>query len=194
MKQRADYRRMARQTLEGQYWRVFAVLFILTLIISAVTATIVGFLFVGAIAAGMSAYLLKLTQKESMDEFDVIINTAKNSFLESLVAHVLISIFTFLWSLLFIVPGIIKALSWSQTYYILAENPKMNAQEAMKRSEQMMNGHKARMFGLLLSFIGWYILCILTFGIGFIFLYPYIQVTLAHFYNDLKEQPQLINN
>ncbi|MBR2018170.1 MAG: DUF975 family protein [Prevotella sp.] len=97
-------------------------------------------------------------------------------------------IYTVLWYLLLIIPGIIKSYSYSMTYYILKDNPELKNNAAIEKSMQMMNGHKMDLFLLHLSFIGWAILCLLTMGIGFIFLIPYIYTAQAHFYEDLKKQ------
>lgn len=100
--------------------------------------------------------------------------------------YFLIGIFTFLWSLLFIVPGVIKAYSYSMSIYILAENKGMPALEAIRRSKEMMEGHKMDLFVLGLSFIGWGFLCAVTFGIAAIWVVPYMYATITNFYNTIK--------
>ena len=98
----------------------------------------------------------------------------------------LMALFTFLWSLLFIIPGIIKMFSYAMTPYILEENPELSAGEAIDRSRAMMKGHKFDLFWLMLSFIGWGILGFLTLGIGYIWLSPYMTTSVASFYEDVK--------
>ncbi len=78
--------------------------------------------------------------------------------------------------------------AYAMTPYILAENPELSAWDASTRSREMMKGHKFDLFYLYLSFIGWGILAVLTLGIGFIWLVPYVQTTTAAFYNDLKSE------
>lgn len=95
-------------------------------------------------------------------------------------------IFIFLWSLLFIIPGIIKAYSYSMSIYILAENKGMPALEAIRRSKEMMEGHKMDLFVLGLSFIGWNILGMITLGIAYIWIAPYMLATTTNFYNAIK--------
>ena len=95
-------------------------------------------------------------------------------------------VFVFLWSLLFFIPGIIKALAYSMYPYIIADNPEIDAMEALRQSEEMMRGNKTRLLALFVSFIGWFILCIFTAGIGLFFLMPYIQTSVANFYVDLR--------
>ena len=100
----------------------------------------------------------------------------------------LTGLFTFLWSLLFVIPGIIKAFSYYQAMYILADNEGKPALECISESKEMMNGHKMELFVLGLSFIGWVLLGIVTFFIGFIWITPYMQATFANFYRKLKEE------
>ncbi len=105
------------------------------------------------------------------------------------IAHVMFRKYLsiFLWSLLFIIPGIIKAFQYITIEYLLAENPNISYQEATSKSKELTTGHKMHIFGLFFSFIGWFILCGFTFGIGFVFLYPYIEATTAELYNTLKK-------
>lgn len=95
--------------------------------------------------------------------------------------------FVFLWSLLLFVPGIIKTLSYAMTNYILVDKPELSANEAINLSKDMMYGHKFDLFYLYLSFAGWFILCLFTLGIGFLWLYPYAQAAQVSFYLDVKE-------
>ena len=90
-----------------------------------------------------------------------------------------------------IVPGIILGLMFSQTNFILKDDKEIGVLEAMKQSVAMMKGYKVRLFWLWLSFIGWFILAILTLGFGNLLLAPYFNTTLAHFYEDLKAQQGL---
>ena len=93
-------------------------------------------------------------------------------------------IYIFLWSLLLIIPGIIKTLSYSQTYYILKDHPELSPNEAITASKNRMQGKKGKYFLLNLSFIGWMFLSILTLGIGFLWLAPYMSTSLATFYEE----------
>jgi uncharacterized membrane protein len=95
-------------------------------------------------------------------------------------------VFIILWMLLLIIPGIIAALSYSMTFYIIADDETMDAMEAIDKSKAMMDGYKWKYFCLALRFVGWALLCLLTLGIGFFWLMPYMQVTNAKFYEDVK--------
>lgn len=98
------------------------------------------------------------------------------------------NVFIFLWSLLLIIPGIIKYYSYSMSGFILSENPEMTAKEAMEVSIQMMQGNKWRLFCLEFSFIGWGLLCFLSLGIGYLWLNPYINASIAAFYDDVSRE------
>lgn len=105
----------------------------------------------------------------------------------------LISLYTQLWVLLFIIPGFVKHIAYSQTFYILKDNPQLSANQAIGYSSIMMYGHKKEYLVLCFSFLGWFILSILTLGIGLIWLAPYCSTTMALFYDNLKKsQPDLI--
>ena len=98
----------------------------------------------------------------------------------------LAGLLVFLWSLLLIVPGIIKACAYSQALYILADDPGLGSWEAIRRSKEMMQGHKMEYFLLCMSFYGWALLGAFTFGILYIWLLPYMQTTYANYYKSLK--------
>ena len=100
----------------------------------------------------------------------------------------LVGIFTSLWALLLIVPGIVKFYAYAMTPYILIDNPELSANQAINLSKKMMKGHKFDLFFLHLSFIGWYFLSIFTFGIGLLWLMPYMMTAQAEFYQDVRKE------
>ena len=100
----------------------------------------------------------------------------------------LMCIYVGLWSLLLVVPGIIKSLSYAMTPYILKDYPELSANQAINLSMKMMKGHKFDLFCLMLSFIGWGFLAIFTFGIGYLWLAPYMSTTMVAFYEDVKAE------
>lgn len=116
---------------------------------------------------------------------------SKKYFVPVLVLYILQTIFMFLWSLLFVIPGWIKAYSYSQTYYIYKdvnkdnENNSLNYLDYITLSRELMNGHKFEMFVLQLSFIGWWLLVAVTAGIAAIWVYPYYQTTMSAYYKNL---------
>ena len=97
----------------------------------------------------------------------------------------LTNIFTLLWTLLLIIPGIIKGYSYAMTYYIAQDNPELGADECINKSITLMNGHKMDLFLLDLSFIGWLLLGVLSCGIGLLWVIPYMQTSRAIFYEEL---------
>ncbi len=96
---------------------------------------------------------------------------------------ILILVFTYLWSLLFFIPGIIASYRYRMAYYALLDDPTLTAREALAVSKRITYGHKLELFNLDLSFLGWYLLIVLTAGIAGIWKFPYIQATYAHAYN-----------
>ncbi len=98
-------------------------------------------------------------------------------------------LFISLWSILFVIPGIIKCYSYAMTSYVIADDPDTGALDAISESRAMMDGHKLDLFVLELSFIPWILFGIVTFGIGFIYVVPYMTTAKANFYNEIKPRP-----
>lgn len=143
-----------------------------------------GILVSGPLGVGMAIYFLKLSRdhETKLEDLFAGFQNFGNTFLLGLLQ----GLFIVLWSLLFIIPGIIAALAYSQAFYIMADDPTIKPMDALKKSREMMDGYKWDLFLLGLSFIGWALLCILTLGIGFLWLTPYMQATFAQFYFELK--------
>lgn len=137
------------------------------------------------LSIGLLNYLLKLVRGMNPTLNDLF--NVKSIYLTAIVASILIGIYTFLWSLLLIIPGIIAAISYSMTFYILVDNPEMGFSEAISASKKMMNGHKMEFFIFQLSFIGWGILCALTCGILYIWVGPYILAATTLYYEKLRD-------
>jgi uncharacterized membrane protein len=144
----------------------------------------VALLVAGPLRLGFAMFFLGLSRGE-----DVAIEhlfKGFNRFGTALAAYLLMLVFILLWMLLLIVPGIIAAISYSQVFYIIADNPEIDAMDALSKSKKMMYGYKWKYFCLGLRFVGWVLLCILTLGIGFLWLMPYMYTSFAKFYDDLK--------
>ncbi len=103
------------------------------------------------------------------------------------------TLWVFLWSLLFIIPGIIKSIAYSQMFFILAENPGIGVRKAMRISKIITQGYKGELFVMALSFLGWGFLCLLSCGIGFLWLIPYMQMSYANAYFGLKNMAIMTN-
>ncbi|KXY18295.1 DUF975 family protein [Bacillus sp. FSL K6-0067] len=110
-----------------------------------------------------------------------------NKFVEAFLIYLLVKIYIWLWTLLFIIPGIIKSFSYSMTYFIINDHPEYSMNQAITESRRMMDGHKIEYFLLCLSFIGWFLLSVITLGVGFLWLAPYFYTTKAEFYKDLSD-------
>lgn len=136
---------------------------------------------------GFIIFSLALSRKEDAT-FNQLFEGFKN-FGTAIGTYLLMMLFIFLWALLLYIPGIIAAISYSQAFYILAEDDSVGAMEAIDKSKAMMYGYKAKYFWLMCRFIGWALLCILTLGIGFLWLGPYMQISFAKFYDDIKDKP-----
>lgn len=135
---------------------------------------------------GLVVYFLNLIRNQDIG-FGRLFDGYKD-FVRIFLAGFLVLLCEVIGFMLLIVPGVIVALMFSQTSFILKDDPQVSATEAMKLSMKMMNGHKMELFMLWLSFIGWAILAVLTCGFGMLFLYPYMYSALAHYYEDLKAE------
>lgn len=175
----------AREALEGK-WGLAIGGMALYLLISGTASNLfpVSLIIMGPLALGVSIFTLKYYRREET-AIENLFEGFKN-FSNSLVAYLLMTLYILLWTLLLIIPGIIAAISYSQTMYILADNPELKGSEALKKSKEMMQGNKWKYFCLGWRFFGWLLLSILTLGIGFFWLMPYMQVSYAGFYEDLK--------
>lgn len=197
---RTEIKNLAKEQIRGNIGILF-VITILIAVISYLAGSVIGIVpYVGPIASVLfvtapfllSQYIIYLNlingkKPEIKDAF-----SGFNDFFSAFKTYLLMLVFTLLWSLLFIIPGIIKAYSYYMSMYILAENKGMGAREAISKSKQMMHGHKMELFVLELSFIGWGLLVAITFGIAAIWVVPYMQATYANFYKKLTEEPVLI--
>ena len=191
LKENSELRAEARQALQGK-WPMAAVAALIYSIIAGGFSAIpfIGglcSLFVGLpVAYGIAIVMFGVYKGKDID-FGVLFEGFQD-YSRIFVTKLLQGIYTALWSLLLVVPGIIKYYSYAMTDYILKEEPEMKNNAAIEKSMAMMENNKMKLFLLDLSFIGWAILCIFTFGIGFLFLQPYVQVSHAAFYEDLKAQ------
>lgn len=147
----------------------------------AFTYGIALFIVGSAIALGYNLFNLALYQSGERPKIESIFSRF-STFGNALLLRFLMFLKTFLWTLLFIVPGIVAAYRYALAPYLMAEHPELSAAEAIEQSKQLMMGHKGRLFCLNLSFIGWYLLSALTGGIGWVFLAPYPKAAETAFY------------
>jgi len=184
----AELMRMARETLKGKWGLAIGTYVVYAVIIGVSSVIPVAPLIIaGPLSLGLAIFMLALSRGE--DTRLELIFKGFNSFGNSLGAYLLMVLFTVLWMLLLIVPGIIAAISYSMTFFIMADDRNIGAMEAIDKSKKMMYGYKGKFFCLGLRFIGWGLLCLLTCGIGFLWLGPYMYVSMTKFYEDIKDKP-----
>ncbi len=188
-----DYRHIAWNKLTGK-WGTFVLITIIAALIGGACGG-TSYFGIGAIAAvliagplnlGLSECYLKLVRGQNVEIVNMF-DGFKN-FLRAFLLQLVNGIFIALWSLLFVIPGIIKSYAYSMSFYILADNPEIDFNDARKKSIEMMNGNKWKLFCLDFSFIGWYILCILTLGILSLWVTPYHNAARAEFYQRLVSE------
>lgn len=184
--------KMARETLDGKWGLAIGAFFVVYLIEGTISSIpkagpVLSLIIGGPFALGMAMFSLSLSRNQEA-RFEQVFEGFRD-FGRALGAYLLIILFVFLWLLLLIVPGIIAAISYSMTFFIMVDDPSIKAMDAIDKSKQMMNGYKLKFFYLQLRFLGWALLCILTLGIGFLWLIPYVYVSVAHFYDDIKDNP-----
>ena len=165
----------------------FLIAFLISLGVSLIpyAGQIINFLVIGPLVVGISFFALKIAREQDPKTDDLFFSF-NNNFGNAILAYLLVGVFTFIGFILLIIPGIIVALALSQTWFILAENPSMDSYEAIIKSKDMMKGYKWQYFkiGLRLLLLG--LLCLLTLGIGFLWLLPYQYVVYAKFYEEIK--------
>lgn len=185
----AELKSLAKEQIKGN----ILMLIIIAVIISTINGVVrvipvIGWVAVffscGVLSISLAAIYLNLAkgQKPNIEDLQLGMNQWK----EGAMLYLLLVIYVTLWSLLFIIPGLIKYISYSQAFYILADNPGMSGQQALEESKKMMNGRKWEYFMLSLSFIGWELLSICTFGIAYIYVIPYSTATFTNYYNSIK--------
>lgn len=152
--------------------------------------SIVRLILSGVIRQGYCQFLLKQHDGEPLDIKDLF--SQFSNFGAGFCLWLLQGLFSFLWALLLIIPGIIASYRYAMAPFIILENPEMTASEAITASKDLMDGHKWELFCLDFSFFGWIILSTLTLGIGYLFVAPYMNAAHAAFYRNLcpKEDPQ----
>ena len=153
-------------------------------IISSIIGALFSIFVTNAITVGVSNYFILNT--DSKPAFKDAFSGFKVKYGRNIGTLLLAGIKTVLWTLLFIIPGIIKSFEYAIIPYILADDAEISSKDAFKKAKQMMKGNKWRLFKLEFSFIGWAILCVFTFGIGAFFLIPYVNAATAEFYVELK--------
>lgn len=193
MKRAKELRAAAWEKKKGRWGMLALVFFIYSLIMAACAA--LSYVVVGAVAVlllsgplmlGFTMVCLAVSRRQGASLSKLFEGFSR--FGDSLVLFLLMDIFIFLWSLLLVIPGIIKMYSYSMSWFVLHDRPDLTGNEARKRSMYLMKGHKWRLFCLDFSFIGWYLLSALTLGILSFWVTPYHMTARAEFYQELLEE------
>jgi len=195
-----DLLEKARQSISGKWGLAIGAFLVVTIIQAVIqsfargesgSASALGSLLylitMGPFYLGTSIFALAYVRRGE-PRFEQIFEGFKD-FKRALIAFLLTILYIILWSVLLIVPGIIAAISYAMTFYILADDPDIKASDALSKSKQMMKGYKWKYFGLQMIFLLGIILCLLTLGIGFLWFAPWMKVTTAHFYEEIKDNP-----
>jgi len=185
----AELMRNAYESLRGKWWLAIGTFIAYYIIVGVLDyiptiGDIVLLIITGPMMLGLSIFSLSIGR----DEYTNVSMLFEGfyTFGSALLAYLLIVVFVVLWTLLLIVPGVIAALSYSMTFYILADDTSVAPMDALRKSKMMMDGFKLKLFRMFLRFFGLGLLCILTLGIGFLWLIPYANVCLANFYDDVN--------
>ncbi|KGI60632.1 DUF975 family protein [Prevotella sp. S7 MS 2] len=199
----SNYRNRALASLENNWGKAVIVTIVVLLIsllfqggiqiafsfggkLSKLTSNIFAALILIPISWAFNVFFLRMLRGENLGVKNLF--DGFSDYGRILLAIVLKNVYIFLWTLLLIVPGIYKSFSYALTEFVLLDHPEMNGEQAIKESMRLMDGRKMALFLLLLSFIGWLILSFITLGLGFIFLFPYVQTAMAHFYEDAVKE------
>lgn len=190
MKLRAQIKEQAKSNFTSQYWLSVGAYVLFMLIMTAVSGATFGlatFFITPPLIVGYYSFCLK-TYRNQFADIGEMFTDGFSDYWRNVGGVLWMYLFTFLWTLLFIIPGIIKALSYFMTPYILADSRNVSPTQALKLSMRMTRGYKGKIFVMFLSFIGWAILSALTFGILAIFYTgPYMYTSFAGLYDELKQ-------
>ena len=188
---RTELKNEAKEQIKGKIGILFLIFLIIAIIgVGSSFVPIVGWfatiIIMPAFNISLCMIFLNLAKKEDISVGDVF--KGFNITGKAVWLSIITWFYTFLWSLLFIIPGIIKTFSYSMAPFILADNPNLTSSEALSESIKIMNGHKFDLFVLQLSFFLWYILGTITFGIAYVYVVPYFEATMTNFYNEIKDK------
>jgi uncharacterized membrane protein len=141
-------------------------------------------IFDGPFGAGMAQFFLRLVRGEAPGVGTMFLGFSK--FLRNIRVWLMQLVFVLLWALLLIVPGVIAGLRYSMVWFVLADEPELTARQAMDRSKALTKGRLRDLFVLGLSFFWWLVFGIITLGIGFLYVVPYVQTTWALVYEGMR--------
>ena len=185
MPRNSEIRRAARYALKDNWTQAVLATLVFTLV-AAGSIPFAGLLVVCPLEFGFMLCFLRLIRGEDSSEMVGDQFSVFSKYGRTLGTSLLMTLYILLWCLLFVIPGIIMSYAYAMTPYIMNDRPDLDASDCIHESRVMMKGYKWKLFCLDLSFIGWALLCILTLGIGLLWLQPYIEASHAKFYEELK--------
>lgn len=188
---RKELKERARKQLRNNWGDLILMNVIFAIIVGVSGSLIVGIVIYGSMMVGYAYYNTRFVRFGEKKLENLFVGFS-NNFTSHFVLGLLHTVFVFLWSLLLIVPGFVMNYAYSACYYIKQACPEMEAMDCLKKSKEIMDGHKWELFVLEFSFIGWIILCIFTLGIGDLWLYPYMNVTKANYFVNLLRENGII--
>ena len=181
-------KKQARATMQGN-WGISILVMLVVMAISGVVDSVTGGLGIWVtpvLYVGVASFYLTMARNGSAP-FETVFTDTFSNFLRKWGATLLTMLYTALWMLLFIIPGIVKSYSYAMTRYILLDNPELTADQAITKSREMMDGYKWKLFLLDLSFIGWHLLAGITCGLVYLYALPLLDAAKAQFYQELKQ-------
>ena len=204
MKTNAEIRNEAKGVLANRWGSAIVVIFVAGLLQGLVASPQVAFvqpsesssllyllalIFVGMpVSLGITMTFLRASRGSELAVEGLFGAFNSTYYAKSILLNLLTSIYTFLWTMLFIVPGVIKALSYFLAPYILVDNPQLSSEEAICRSMKMMQGHKMDLFLMMLGFWGLAILSTFLLCIPLLWLVPYYMTVFARFYESVRAE------
>ncbi len=180
---------LGNQIFENTWLMMTLVLFIYSAIIGGASSASFGIgalILSGPLLFGVNRICVNLVRCKKEIQIEEMFVGFKECFTQSLILSLMTALYTFLWSLLFVIPGIVKSYSYAMAPYILQDNPTLDWEECLNESKKMMEGNKWQLFCLDFSFIGWYFVGALCLGVGIFWVYPYNAMARANFYMALK--------
>lgn len=189
-----NYKKMALAQLKGR-WQMPCIFSLISTAINCLVGyaskngfawNILEICITGILDVALISVFLKMIDLKANISFQDFLDGLEK-WIRALLCALWFDLWVCLWTLLFVIPGIVKGISYSMMFWVIAENPKIEVSKAMKISKILTDGHKADLFGMTLSFCGWFFLSLLSAGIGFIWLIPYVHASFTNTYLDLKK-------
>ena len=190
---RGNLKKEALSYLEGKWGSVIVILLIYLVVNSLLTLTFLGSLLFSSLILMALMNCFFAGREKNIYNIQDLVTPFNENLTSRIVLSLLKGVYLFLWTLLFIIPGIIKFYSYSMSEYISLKNPTYDYKQCIDKSRKLMNGHKFELFVLHLSFIGWLILSLFTFGILLLYVLPYMSATTFFFFLKIYNENKMNN-